>query len=66
MIRETVHTPEDPDYAREYRYATTGACTVARVWADVYGGVWIDGQRVVVPAEIRRLVARRVREAQLR
>ena len=68
-MRETTHLPEDEDYAREYLYATDSPITIARAWADAEGGFWIesnDGQHISIPFGLRRLVAKRVKEATFR
>lgn len=71
MIKEThfCPEPEDEDFAMGFKYDTTGACTVAQVWVDVEGGCWLesnDGQRVVIPKDIRSLIAKRVRDLRFR
>lgn len=61
---------DDPDYAQEFRYeGGAGPCGLRALWVDAHGGCWLeseDGQRVVIPPAIRRLVAGRVREATYR
>lgn len=67
--KEKLRRPADPDYAQEYRYTTDGGCTVRALWVDMNGSAWLetnDGQRVVVPAELRRLIAKRIREGKFR
>lgn len=69
-MHETTHRPQDPDYPVEYKFdGATGACTVRSVWIDKFGGAWlesVDGQHVVIPPEVRRLVAKRIKEATFR
>jgi len=69
MIKETHFRPEEIEYSQGFKYDTTGACTIAHLWADAEGGLWVesnDGQRVVIPAEVRKLVAKRVRDTLFR
>jgi hypothetical protein len=69
VISEKSHLPEEDEYSRTYEYGTTGACTIRELWVDGNGSCWLesnDGQRVVVPAEIRNLIAKRVRETKFR
>ena len=56
-----------PEYALVFSYEPPGAgpSSIRALWVDQGGGVWLeatDGGRVVVPSEIRKLVAKRMRE----
>jgi hypothetical protein len=72
MIKETHDRPEDTDYSQEFRYETEGACTVRRIWVDetlMGHGFWLesnDGQRVLIPEDLRKLLAKRCRELTFR
>lgn len=69
MIEESSTLPPEEEFCRVYRYRTTGDSTVAALWVDAMGGVWLesnDGQKVVVPAEVRKLLAKRLRDATFR
>jgi hypothetical protein len=61
---ETVREPDEPEYSRVYEYDTTGACTVKALWLSGRC-VWlesVDGQRVVIPEDMRKLISKRIRE----
>lgn len=69
MIRETHAPSTDPEYSSEYTYDVDAPLALRRLWVDVHGGLWLeslDGNRVVVPSEIRHIVAKRAREARWR
>jgi hypothetical protein len=71
FIRETLEPSEEEGYSQTFVYDTDGACTVKRLWVDETPahGVWlesVDGQRVKVPECLRKLVAKRVRDASYR
>ena len=73
QIIETSLLPEDEDYSKEYKYSylniLPGPCTITLFWIDMYGGAWLessDGQRVLIPMEIRSLLAKRIKEGRFR
>ena len=69
MIEETSTLPPEEEFCRVYHNRTTGDSTVAALWLDAFGGVWLesnDGQKVVVPGEVRKLLAKRLKEANYR
>lgn len=73
MIKETISPSPGEDHCMEFRYETgEGACLIKRAWVDETEGghsFWIesqDGQRVVIPEELRKLIAKRCREATFR
>jgi len=71
FIRETLEPSEDEDFCQMFRYATDGACAISKLWVDETPehGIWMesnDGQRVKVPECLRRLIAKRVKEAMFR
>lgn len=60
----------DPDYAVPHLFKTDGPHTIASLHVDLdmlgHHGVWIesnDGQLIKIPEELRKLVAKRLREA---
>lgn len=69
MIKEQHDKPEDTDYSQEFRYETDGACTLKRIWVDIFESFWIesnDGQRAIIPKEYRKLIAKRMKELAFR
>ena len=65
----SVSVPEDTDMCKICTLPTVSPLCVKNVHVDALGGVWmetVDGTRVVIPAEWRKLVAKWVREGTYR
>jgi hypothetical protein len=65
-MKETLVNSNDGDFPRMYEYeeSNTAPCLVRRLWVDAFDGLWVescDGQRVVIPKDIRKLVAKRMK-----
>lgn len=71
-ITETIERPREDEFGQVFTYAVTGDATVHKVWVDntsPYGGIWLesnDGSLVVIPDRMRKLLAKRVRDATFR
>lgn len=64
-IKESKIKREDVEYSDEFIYETTGACTIKSLWVDHENSLWIesnDNQKIVIPREIRNLIAKRIKE----
>ena len=69
VIDESFVERTEEGYAGVFEYDVDAPLALRRLWVDAHGGLWLeslDGNRVVVPSEIRPLVAKRARELRWR
>lgn len=67
LYMKEIRQPAHDEYPQEfiYKIEDTAPCVISRIWADCNNSVWlesVDGQHIVIPMEIRKLLSKRIRE----